>query len=63
MPEWEEHIKRTEVGESHLTWCGESVVGWVFESIDHAAINNKKQGRLLPCKKCVEVVVKYLKQT
>jgi hypothetical protein len=45
-----------------LSWCGRRVsMEFHFVSIDHAAINAKKHGRLVACPDCVNVIVDVLR--
>ncbi len=45
-----------------LTWCGRpySSMGWLFQSIDHAALNGDQEGRLVACPECTKAVIKAL---
>lgn len=44
------------------TWCGRKVgsMEWLFQSVDHAAINGKNEGRLVACKECTAKIYKSL---
>jgi hypothetical protein len=47
-----------------LSWCGRPVgQEFHFVSIDHAAVNAKKHGRLVACPDCVDAIVNVLRET
>lgn len=61
MSDYINHILQTSKDKEHLAWCGKKLYGeFVFVDIDHAVYNNINGGRLLPCKKCVSVIIKHL---
>ena len=55
-PEYVHCIRQTHVERTRLSWCGEPIDGFAFESIDHAAYNGAAQGRLVACANCVRAV-------
>ncbi len=57
MKEHERHIADTSKRD-FVAWCGESITGWAFVDVDHAALNARLKGRLLPCPACLAVVRK-----
>lgn len=59
-PDWVKCIRRTR-GDMprYTTWCGSN--DGFFESLDHAAENGFNGQRLVACKECVKIAVKYLK--
>lgn len=59
-PEWIKCIADQHVDNAGKAWCGETLFDWHFTGIDHATMNNRNQGRLLPCPDCVAEVVKHL---
>lgn len=58
LKEYEKHIADTHVDKVGLAWCGEQTGGmFFFTDVDHAAINARNEGRLVPCPKCLEQVL------
>ncbi len=55
----------SDVGEGHelheRTWCGRPRAGFVFTSVDHAALNGQAGGRLVVCDECLDAIVRALR--
>jgi hypothetical protein len=61
MKEYEAHIRNPFAEMEHLSICGENIRHeFHFTSIDHAYCNNVNKGRLVPCLKCMVIVVNAL---
>lgn len=60
LKEYEKHIQQTHADLKDKAWCGADIVDWAFINIDHAVYNNKSNGRLVPCEKCVLEITKVL---
>lgn len=66
MKEYVKHIMHTHHGEEARSWCGEQnemQMTWGFISLDHAAYNAIRGGRLLACPECVRAAVSALSWT
>lgn len=57
LREYEKHIADTHVDHKGLAWCGEKIVGFAFTDVDHAALNARNGGRLVPCPDCLRAVL------
>ena len=57
MKEYVVHIRDNHADAKGRTWCGESAFGFVFQDVDHAAMNGRNKGRLIPCPKCRDAVI------
>lgn len=61
LNEYEKHVAHNHEDHKHKAWCGGWVSGqFVFTSIDHLAYERKRDGRLLPCPKCLDAIVATL---
>ena len=56
------HVLMNQHENKTKTWCGRTlkVAEWAFTDAQHAAMNGKKKGRLLVCKKCSKKIYKSL---
>jgi hypothetical protein len=55
-------IKDVSVLETSKSWCGRDLyMTFRFTDIDHAALNGRRDGRLLVCKDCLKLVVSALR--
>jgi len=62
LKEFEAHIKdklNCELNKK-ISFCGEITNEFMFEDASHAVMNRQREGRLLPCKKCVKKIIELL---
>jgi hypothetical protein len=62
VKDYEAHIEDTHADHRGYAWCGAPLAGgeFVFRNIDHAAMNGRGNGRLVPCPECRNAVIKAL---
>ena len=55
-------IRHTHEDMKGTSWCGRTLCSsdWVFQSLDHAAHAQMNEGRLIPCKRCLETATEAL---
>lgn len=52
--------RRSNLSKTKVSYCGIPIISFHFTSTDHAMNELRSGGRLLPCKRCVKKIIKYL---
>lgn len=64
MGEYIKHIMNqvdSNINGKIVSYCGIDITNeWAFQGVDHAVSSNKEGSRFLPCKKCVNKIIKIL---
>lgn len=59
LPEWVKHVNKSATAKGPWpTWCGQTVIEFVFQDLDHAAAD--PEGRLQACPECVDTATAAL---
>lgn len=59
MNEWERHVAHTHTEKQGQSWCGVTIAGWHFVSIDHAAYSAPRD-YVQPCPACKAAIIDAL---
>ena len=62
MPEEWVKCALTGMKDENMTWCGRTPMAeFTFTDASHAALNAKKEGRLVLCRECALAIIGVLK--
>lgn len=61
-PEWIKCVADIHEDNKGKSWCGRVITTeFHFVDIDHAALNGRKEGRLVVCLKCLKAITRALR--